>query len=201
MSTWNGRCYVVTGLVLALLLCPAGTAWAARVEVELSASAVALGVPGSRTGCLARFDLPECLMSADIDLAVVELRADIETDPAVAGVTLQAYLVTEEWTQGGVDWSGFTGGGDEPFDQGRHAMWTATAGEGALVRLDVTEMVAAWASGETPNRGFVVVPSLGEEAAMLSIPAEQGRGGSVTMTVWYTAVDEVLEPDGVGRLW
>lgn len=41
MNTWNGRCYGVTVLALALLLCTAGATRAARVEVELSASAVA----------------------------------------------------------------------------------------------------------------------------------------------------------------
>jgi len=75
-------------------------------------------------------------------------------------------------------------------------MWTAVAGEGSLVRLDVTEMVAAWTAGESPNRGFVVIPSLGEEAAMLSIPADQGRGGSATMVVWYTPTSIAVEPGG-----
>jgi len=196
MSTWNGRCYVVTVLILALLLCHAGVVRAARVEVERSASAVVEGVPGSRTGHLARFDLPECLSGAEIDLAIVEFRADVEADPDVAGVTLQAYLVTEEWMEGLVDWSGFTGGGDEPYEQGRHAMWTAVAGEGSLVRLDVTEMVAAWTSDESPNCGFVVVPSLGEEAAALSVPTEHGRGGSATMVVWYTPTSIAVEPGG-----
>ena len=199
MGTWNRWCYGVTVLILALLLCPAGAVWAARVEVELSASAVAEGVPGSRTGHLARFDLPECVAGARIDLAVVEFGADIEADPDVAGVTLLAYLVTEEWTEGLVDWSGFTGGGDEPYDQGRHAMWTAVVGGESLVRLDVTEMVVAWIAGEDPNHGFVVVPSLGEEAVMRSIPTEQGRGADATMTVWYTPTSVAVEHGGDTR--
>lgn len=137
-------------------------------------------------------------MGARVDLAIVEFRADVEANPDVTGVTLQAYFVTEEWTEGLVDWSGFAGGGDEPYDRDRHAMWTALVGEESLVRLDVTGMVAAWTAGESPNRGFVVVPSPGEEAAMLSIPVEQGRGSSAIMAVWYTPLTEFTESDAGG---
>ncbi len=178
------RC-AVPALALALLLPTAGPGQAARVDVDAGASAIVEGVPGSRIGHLVRFELPECLARAEIDLAVVEFTADVESD-VENSLTLNAYLMTEDWEGGVLDWSSLTGGEDEPYDRSLHAMWTAVVGDASLVRLDVTEMVAAWIDEAAPNRGLLIVPSLGEEAAIHPAFVGDGRGGEARLTVWYT---------------
>lgn len=183
-SRWGG---VMPVLALLLLLPTADLGQAARVDVEVGASAIAEGVPGARTGHLVRFNLPECLAQAEIDLAVVEFVADIESD-AETSLTLNSYLMTEDWESGVIDWSSLTGGEDEPYDRSLRAMWTAVVGDASLIRLDVTEMVAAWIDEAGSNRGLVIVPSLGEESAIRPAFVGDGRGGETRLTVWYTSV-------------
>jgi len=185
MSERNRWSSMVPALALLLLFLTAVPGEAARVDVEAGASAVAQGVSGDRTGHLVRFDLPACLAQAEIDLAVVEFSADVESD-SESSLTLIAYLMTEEWERGTVDWSGPTRGEDEPYDRSLHAMWTAVVGDASLIRLDVTEMVAAWVGEAASNRGLVIVPSLGEEAAIRPAFIGDGRGGETRLTVWYT---------------
>ena len=187
MNGWYSRCYVVFLMTLALLVSAAGVGLAARVELESSATGSVI-VAGSETPTrfLAKFDLPEYLGEAEIELAVVEFRAVVECDASVGGLTLNAFFVTEDWEAGLVDWTGFDGGGAEPFDRGLHAMWGVASGDSSLVRLDVTEMVTIWADDVAANRGFVLAPSAGEEGSMLPEFAGGLRSGVATLTIWYT---------------
>jgi len=163
--------------------------------VEVGASAIAEGVPGSRIGHLVRFDLPECLARAEVDLAVVEFTAEVQSD-VESSLTLNAYLMTEDWESGVLDWSSLAGGEDEPYDRSLRAMWTAVVGDVSMVRLDVTEMVAAWIAEEALNQGLVVVPSLGEDAAIRPAFVGEGRTGEARLTVWYTPIAPVAEVGG-----
>lgn len=199
MNGWYGRCYTVSIVALVLLCCATGTGHAAKVEIEIGAAAVAEGDAGSPARHLARFDLPECLAEAEIELAVVEFSADVECDADVRGMTLNAYFMTEDWEAGLVDWSSLTGGGDEPYDRSLHAMWCVAAGDASLVRLDVTAMVAEWAEDSASNRGLVIVPSIGEQAVIRPALDDDGRGGYARVTVWYTPRTVSIEPDGGGR--
>jgi len=184
---------MVPALALLLLLPTADRGQAARVDVEAGASAIAEGVPGSRTGHLVRFDLPECLARAEVDLAVAESTADVQSD-VESSLTLTAYMMTEDWESGVLDWSGLAGGEEEPYDRGHHAMWTAVVGDASMVRLDVTEMVTAWIDETASNRGLVIVPSLGEAAAVHPAFVGDGRGGEARLTVWYTSSTDASEP-------
>ena len=187
MNGWYSRCYVVLVAALALLVSMAGVSLAARVVFESSATgSVIVAGDETPTRFLAKFDLPEYLGEAEIELAVVEFAATVQCDVEVGGLTLNVFLVTEDWEQGLVDWTGFDGSGAEPFDRSLHAMWGVAAGDSSLVRLDVTEMAAVWADDATANRGFVLAPSAGEEGSMLPEFAQGLRSGAATLTVWYT---------------
>jgi len=171
---------------LTLLCVVATVSSAAIIEIDLSAAAAVAGNAGSPPLHLARFDLPGHLADADIDLAVVEFCADVDCEAEVGGITLNAYLVTEDWEAGLVDWDGFHRGGNEPFDRSLRAMWGTAAGDSTLVRLDVTEMVALWADGSTTNRGLALIPATGDQAAFRPALAGAGRGRSARLTIWYT---------------
>ena len=199
MNGWYGRCYTICIVALVLLCCSVGIGHAATVEIEIGAVAVAEGDASSPARHLARFDLPAYLSEAEIELAVVEFSADVECDAADGSLMLNAYFMTEDWEAGIVDWSSLTGGEDEPYDRSRHAMWCVAAGDAMLVRLDVTEMVSAWAEDPASNRGLVLVPSLSEEATIIPALAGSGRGGEARLTVWYTPRAVSVEPD-VGGL-
>ena len=187
MDGWYSRCYIILVVVLVLLVNAAGVSLAAKVKLGSSAtgSVIEAGteIP---TRFLAKFDLPEYLGEAEIELAVVEFAAAVECDASVGGLTLNAFLVTEDWEEGLVDWTGFDGSGAEPFDRGLHAMWGVAAGDSSLVRLDVTEMVTIWADDAAANRGFVLALSAGEEGSMLPEFAGGVRSAVATLTVWYT---------------
>ena len=198
MNGWYSRCYMIPLMALALLVNAAGVSLAARVELESSATGSVMDAgTETPTRFLAKFDLPEYLEEAEIELAVVEFTAVVECDASVGGLTLNAFLVTEDWEEGFVDWTGFAGGGAELFDRGLHAMWGVAAGDSSLVRLDVTEMVAIWVDDSATNRGFVLAPSAGEEGSIQPEFAGGLRSGVATMTIWYTPrVMDVEHDDG-----
>ncbi len=200
MNGWYGRCYVIPMMALVLLVGATGASLAARVELESSATGSVMDA-GTETpmGFLAKFDLPEYLEEAEIELAVVEFSATVECDAEVGGLTLNAFFVTEDWEAGLVDWTGFDGSGAEPFDRGLHAMWGVASGDSSLVRLDVTEMVAIWADDAAANRGFVLAPSAGEEGSMLPEFAGGLRAGVAALTVWYTPRAMDVEHDDGDR--
>ncbi len=199
MNGWYGRCYTVSIVALVLLACVAGSSYAARVEIEAGATAMVIDDGAeSPSRHLVRFDLPEYLAEAGIELAVAEFSADVECDSEVGGLTLNAYFVTEDWEAGLVDWTGLDGSGEEPFDRGLHAMWGVAAGDSSLVRLDVTEMVATWANDSTTNRGFVLVPSVGEEAVIRPSLAGGGTWRAARLTIWYTPQAVLAESDAGG---
>ncbi len=200
MNGWYSRCYMIPMTALVLLASVAGVGLAARIELESSAagSVIEAGTE-TPTRFLAKFDLPEYLDEAEIELAVVEFSATVECDAEVGGVTLNAFLVTEDWDEGLVDWTGFAGSGAEPFDRALHAMWGVAAGDSSLVRLDVTEMVTIWADDAAANRGFVLAPSAGEEGSMLPEFAQGLRSGVATLTVWYTSRAMDVEHDDGDR--
>jgi hypothetical protein len=174
-------------MALVLLCAVGGDGFAGKVAFESSATGSVIDAgTETPTRFLAKFDLPEYLGEAEIELAVVEFSAVVECDASVGGLTLNAFLVTEDWEEGLIDWTGFDGSGAEPFDRSLHAMWGMAAGDSSLVRLDVTEMVAVWAGDAAANRGFVLAPSAGEEGNVLPEFAQGPRAGVAALTIWYT---------------
>jgi len=127
---------------------------------------------------LVRFDLPEAVLASEIEFAVLELRAPVTADEGVSCVVVDAFPLTTGWDGATVDWDGSwsTPGGD--FDRSEHAVWIAGPGEDSILRFDVTETVAGWASGAVPNNGLVLLTSPGWPGAIGASDAHgvAGRG-------------------------
>jgi hypothetical protein len=176
-------------LPVVILLAAVVSADARSVVIPASDLAVISNPEGAaEMRSLMRFDLPEELAGTTIEFAVVEFRATVTGSDAAGVLTLDVFPVTTEWSGDAVAWDeGWsTPGGD--FDRTIHAVWTAVSGPSSVVRFDVTDMVAGWASGEYPNCGLIVRSAPGE--AGTAQPAEAGgeRSGPM-LRVWYTKAD------------
>ena len=138
------------------------------------------------TRLLVRFDVPEVLREGRVELAVLEFQATVSCPDSVGGLALDAFLVTTEWDGDTVTWEQ---GWDSPggdLDRTLHAVWTAAPGDSALIRLDLTDMLAAWTSAERENCGLMAVVSPGETGSFVDEPARGGVEAAPQLTVWYT---------------
>jgi hypothetical protein len=179
--------------------------WLAAVTLVLLATVVpgkagSLSVPAADAAvienpeCVAerhtllRFELPDELAGATIELAIVEFRASVTSSDTTGALVLDAFAVTTEWSGGTVGWADgwSTPGGD--FDRFLHGVWTAPSGQSSIVRFDVTSMVRAWASGSCANRGVIVRAGSGMIGGVE--PAGMAGGeGSPLLLVYYTRAE------------
>jgi hypothetical protein len=143
------------------------------------------GEPPYEGRVLVRFAIPEELTTGRVDLAVLELRAAVSSDGNASRVPLEAHPLTTEWDGGTVSWDGTwtIPGGD--FDPSMQSIWFARRGEGSVVRFDVTDMVAAWASGALANCGVLVAVSPGAAGSIVEVDAQGGGAETPALQVWY----------------
>jgi len=141
-----------------------------------------------------RFELPDELAGATVELAIVEFRASVTSSDTVGLLVLDAFPVTSEWSSGAAAWAeGWdTPGGD--FDTSRHGVWVTATGSNALVRFDVTGMVRAWVSGASANHGVIVRAASGMIGGAEPVSAVGGRGGP-SLTVYYTAAERPAQAE------
>ena len=101
-------------------------------------------------------------------------------------VALNAHPLTTEGDGATVSWDGSwsTPGGD--FDRTEHAVWIARPGEHSILRFDVTEMVAGWASGAIMNNGLVLLTSPGWPGAVGACDSHGTAGWVPALSVRHT---------------
>ncbi len=135
---------------------------------------------------LVRFELPEAVQASEIEFAVLELCAHVAADDGVSCVVLDAFPLTSEWDGATVGWDGSwdTPGGD--YDRTEHAVWIARPGGDSLLRFDVTDTVAGWASGTIPNNGLVLLTSPGWPGVIGAGDAQGAEGTVPTLVVRCT---------------
>jgi hypothetical protein len=140
---------------------------------------------------LVRFDLPEAVLAGEVELAVLELRAPVTADEGVSCVVVDAFPLTTAWDSATVSWGGTwtVPGGD--FDRMKHAVWVARPGEDAILRFDVTDVVAGWASGTTASHGVILAVSFGWPGALEACEAQGAEPAVPTLLVCYTPRAEV----------
>jgi len=135
---------------------------------------------------LVRFDLPDAVLAGEVEFAILELRAPVTADEGVSCIVVDAFPVTVEWDGATVSWDGSwsTPGGD--YDRAEHAVWIARPGEESVLRFDVTDMVAGWASGAIPNNGLVLMTSPGWPGAIGASDAHGVAGRGPVLEVRYS---------------
>lgn len=155
------------------------------------ADAAVIRSPEDEADCrfLARFEMPDGLSAGRLELAVLEFRAAAACPDGVDGLALEAYPVTTPWLGETVGWvEGWDAPGGD-VDRAVHAPWAASAGDSALIRFDLTDMVAAWTSQEGENYGLLVMPASGERGRLAPVVSAGSAGFLPVLSVWYTPCD------------
>jgi hypothetical protein len=176
-------------LAVAGLLALVASAPAEGSKITLTAADVGYiqsGGPRPEGRILVRFEMPEALQVGEVEFAVLELRAPVSTDEGVSCVVVDAFPLTTEWDGGTVAWDGTwtDPGGD--FDRTEHAVWIARPGEDSVLRFDVTDMAADWASGTMANNGVVLAVSPGWPGALGVCDARGAELRAPTLLAYYT---------------
>lgn len=133
---------------------------------------------------LLRFELPEDLIGAEIELAIVQFRASVAAADGADVLGLNAFPVSTNWSEDSAEWDGewTTPGGD--YDESLHAVWMVDTGPNAVVRFDVTRMVRAWVTGGCADNGLIVRTACDEDGGVH--PANAGVDTEPpSMTVYY----------------
>lgn len=181
-------------VLLAVLLAMGASGHAGARKVILTATDVGYiqsdaHAPEGRI--LVRFDLPEVLLTGEVEFAVLELRAPVSADEGASCVVVDAFPLTTEWDGATASWDGAWGtpGGD--FERTEHAVWIARPGEHLVLRFDVTDMAAAWAEGTAMNNGVALAVSPGGPGALGACDTRGAEPEGPTLLVYYTPRAEV----------
>jgi hypothetical protein len=126
---------------------------------------------------LVRYEIPEFLTSADILYAQLTGSADAAVIEGEGAVELEVLPVAKQWSPGSVSWTSpwTQPGGD--LDGGFQRSFLVRQGS-QPIRIDVTELVTEWATGERANTGLMLRAS-SFFGGTFSLPAQSGGGPGV----------------------
>ncbi len=123
-----------------------------------------LGIYQSRDRSLLRFDFSQLPAGSSISAANLNLTVTGTFGGNPSGESMNAYRLTQAWTEGGVTWNKYDGttawataGGD--YNGTVRASSTANAGVGQAVTWDVTTLAQDWANNTSPNQGLIIINS------------------------------------------
>jgi hypothetical protein len=174
-------------LVSLLALCTAIPA-AGRITTLTPDEIGVIRNPEAPSDCrlLVRFEPPQELRGAEVDLAILEFTAGVSCPDDAPGLALDAYAVASPWDGHNVEWDdGWdTPGGD--IDRELHAVWTAIPSDTARIRLDLTTMMNLWMSEGYGNHGLIVGRARGETGGLVPRLVEGGSSAGTEVTIWYT---------------
>ncbi|CAN96563.1 hypothetical protein predicted by Glimmer/Critica [Sorangium cellulosum So ce56] len=137
------------------------------------------GTGGVRRSLL-RFDLAGVPASAEITSATLSLYQTYKIESS----TVRVHRATAAWTESGVTWGNFGGGGH--FDPAIEASFVTggPSGTTGFRNVDVTALAQAWVSGELANHGVLI-----EEAAVTRSTLRSSESASAAerpaLTVCY----------------
>jgi len=103
---------------------------------------------------LLRFDLDFLPEGAVVQSATFGIQ---ETSQG-SGETITIYRITEPWSEGEPTWNSFANNYDDTVEWGS---FVAAGGPGFLT-TDITGLVSAWADGDEPNYGLLLMNSAGQ---------------------------------------
>src|SRR3972149_5524385 len=126
---------------------------AENVTITTTTSATADKVGDiDRPGLLLKFDLPGKLQGAWIDLAY--LRFKVEPDSSQPAISLLVRPMTESWTSGSKLSALSDSAAASPF----HVNFGRLNLKDGNGKIEITQAVKAWQSGELTNLGLLVYP-------------------------------------------
>ena len=123
-----------------------------------------IGIYQSRDRSLLRFDFSQLPAGSSITSSNLNLTVTGNYGGNPNAEAMNAYRLTQAWTEGGVTWNKYDGttawataGGD--YDGTVRASSTANAGVGQAITWDVTTLVQDWANNASPNQGLILINS------------------------------------------
>ena len=149
-------------LALAIALLFSASVWSDSIKLTATTSATAGKVGDvTRPGLLFKFELPEELEKARIDLAYLRFKVEPVppsgaegADTAQQAVGLLVRPVLESWTSG----SKFSNLSDSSATSPYHANFGRLNIKNGAGKIEITQAVKAWQSGELSNLGLLVYP-------------------------------------------
>jgi len=161
---------------LGMAFCSSILAESITVTTTVSASADKVG-SSDQPGLLFKFDLPEELQKARIDLAYLRFKVETDTTEQTFGLLVRPML--EPWSSGS-KLSTVSDSAASPY----HVNFGRVSLKSGAGKVEMTQVVKAWQSGELSNLGLLVYPAETEAALK---PTNLPAGGVAELEVFYTA--------------
>jgi hypothetical protein len=159
------------------------TASASMVDLTLEESAcIADPADAANWRVLLRFEIPDVLSGATVDLAVLRMVIPIDCDEE-REISVEAFPVTCVWSAEGVVWGEGWQSGEGVWDEHRGSISSVVTGEHPATAVDVTHIVGKWLEANEAAQGLVLVPFVPEPVGALAAPPSE-----VALRVWYTGV-------------
>lgn len=156
--------------------------WADEVTITTTTSALVDKVGDvERPGLLLKFDLPEELQKSRIDLAY--LRFKVETDTTQEAVGLLVRPMVQSWNSGS-KLSSLSDSTASPY----HVNFGRLNLKGGVGKIEITQAVKAWQTGELQNLGVLVYPDEAKEGSfqLKNLPG----GGVAELEIFYTGPEK-----------
>jgi|GEM_PF-3406965 len=174
-------------LAIAIALTFSSAIWAESMKITTTTSATADKVGDvNRAGLLFKFELPKELEKARVDLAYLRFKVEAETTQQAIGLLVRPML--ESWTSGS-KLSILSDSTASPYhvNFGRLNLRNGTG------KIEITQAVKAWQTGELQNLGFLVYPTEEKEGSfqLKNLP----DGGVAELEIFYTAPEVVKAAD------
>lgn len=168
-------------LAMAIALLFSSGIWADSIKLTTTTSATADKVGEvNRPGLLFKFELPAELEKARIDLAYLRFKVDTDTSQQTIGLLVQPML--ESWTSG----SKLSALPDSTASR-YHVNYGLLSLKNGLGKIEMTQTVKAWQTGELSNLGLLVYPDEEKEGSfqLKNLP----DGGVAELEIFYTAAE------------
>lgn len=156
--------------------------WAESIKVITTTTASADKVGNvNRPGLLFKFELPAVLQKARVDLAY--LRFKVEADTAQQAIGLLVRPMLESWTSG----AKLPSLSDSTVSR-HHVNYGRLNLKDGSGRVEITQAVKAWQTGELQNFGFLVYPD--EEKQGSFQLKNLTDGGVAELEIFYTGPEK-----------
>ncbi len=159
-----------------------GSIWAESVSITTTTSATADKVGEvERPGLLMKFDFPEELQKARIDLAYLRFKVEADSTQQAIGLLVRPMLAP--WVSG-LKYPLFSDSLASPF----HVNFGRLSLKNGSGRVEITQAVKAWQTGELTNLGLLVYPDEEKEGSfqLKNLP----QGGVAELEIFYTGPEK-----------
>lgn len=129
-----------------------------------------------RPGLLLKFELPPELQNARVDLALLQFKVNSDTTQTVTGLFVRPMLAP--WASG-LNLPTLPDSTASPF----HINFGRIGFKEGTAKVEITQAVKVWQTGELPNLGLLIYPAEGKPNLQ---PKNLPEGGVAELEIFYT---------------